>query len=116
MRYFIELSYNGTNYHGWQKQPNAISVQEVLEKALSTILGETIVVMGAGRTDAGVHAKQLFAHFDTAVVFNADKLQYKLNSFLPEDIAIQSSDDLIKITKKLSHLKQRLDNLRVSYK
>ena len=90
LRYFIELSYNGTNYHGWQKQPNAISVQEVLEKALSTILGETIVVMGAGRTDAGVHAKQLFAHFDTAVVFNADKLQYKLNSFLPEDIAIQS--------------------------
>ena len=90
MRYFIELSYNGTNYHGWQKQPNAISVQEVLEKALSTILGETIVVMGAGRTDAGVHAKQLFAHFDTVVVFNADKLQYKLNSFLPEDIAIQS--------------------------
>ncbi|QCE41998.1 tRNA pseudouridine(38-40) synthase TruA [Psychroserpens sp. NJDZ02] len=90
MRYFIELSYNGKNYHGWQKQPNAISVQEVLEKALATILGETIAVMGAGRTDAGVHAKQLFAHLDTDIVFDAEKLQYKLNSFLPVDIAIQS--------------------------
>ena len=90
MRYFIELSYNGKNYHGWQKQPNAISVQEVLEKALATILGETIAVMGAGRTDAGVHAKQLFAHFDTDIVFDAERLQYKLNSFLPVDIAIQS--------------------------
>ncbi|AUC77400.1 tRNA pseudouridine(38-40) synthase TruA [Olleya sp. Bg11-27] len=90
MRYFIELSYNGKNYHGWQKQPNAISVQEVLEKALSTILGETIAVMGAGRTDAGVHAKQLFAHWDTDIIFDAEKVQYKLNSFLPVDIAIQS--------------------------
>ncbi|QXP59791.1 tRNA pseudouridine(38-40) synthase TruA [Olleya sp. HaHaR_3_96] len=90
MRYFIELSYNGKNYHGWQKQPNAISVQEVLEKALSTILGETIAVMGAGRTDAGVHAKQLFAHWDTDILFDAEKVQYKLNSFLPVDIAIQS--------------------------
>ena len=90
LRYFIELSYNGTNYHGWQNQPNAISVQEVLEKALSIILGETITVMGAGRTDAGVHAKQLFAHMDTDVAFKIDTLQYKLNSFLPNDVAIQS--------------------------
>ncbi|MBL7560963.1 tRNA pseudouridine(38-40) synthase TruA [Olleya sp. YSTF-M6] len=90
MRYFIELSYNGKNYHGWQKQPNAISVQEVLENALSTILGQNIVVMGAGRTDAGVHAKQLFAHMDTEVVFKSEKLMYKLNSFLPEDVAIHS--------------------------
>lgn len=90
MRYFIELSYNGKNYHGWQKQPNAISVQEVLENALSTILGQNIVVMGAGRTDAGVHAKQLFAHMDTEVVFESEKLVYQLNSFLPEDVAIHS--------------------------
>ncbi|WGD33847.1 tRNA pseudouridine(38-40) synthase TruA [Olleya sp. YS] len=90
MRYFIELSYNGSNYHGWQNQPNAISVQEVVEKALSTILGETIVVMGAGRTDAGVHAKQLFAHFDTDLVLDFIALKFKLNSFLPNDVAICS--------------------------
>ncbi|RAJ13275.1 tRNA pseudouridine(38-40) synthase TruA [Olleya aquimaris] len=90
MRYFIELSYNGSNYHGWQNQPNAISVQEVVEKALSTILGETIAVMGAGRTDAGVHAKQLFAHFDTDLVLDFTALKFKLNSFLPNDVAICS--------------------------
>ena len=90
MRYFIELSYNGKAYHGWQIQPNAISVQEVLEKGLSTLLKESISTMGAGRTDAGVHAKQLFAHFDTEVLFDAKKLQYKLNSFLPEDISIKN--------------------------
>ncbi|WP_397362111.1 tRNA pseudouridine(38-40) synthase TruA [Olleya sp. R77988] len=90
MRYFIELSYNGTNYHGWQNQPNAISVQEVVEKALSTILGETIAIMGAGRTDAGVHAKQLFAHFDTDLIFENKQLKFKLNSFLPNDVAVNS--------------------------
>ncbi|MEJ6791848.1 MAG: tRNA pseudouridine(38-40) synthase TruA [Lacinutrix sp.] len=90
MRYFIELSYNGKAYHGWQIQPNAISVQEVLEKSLSTLLKEPITTMGAGRTDAGVHAKQLFAHFNTEVSFNIPKIIYKLNSFLPEDISIQN--------------------------
>lgn len=90
MRYFIELSYNGKEYHGWQNQPNAISVQEVLEKALSTLLRETIEVVGAGRTDAGVHAKQMFAHLDTNVDFSAKDLIYKLNSFLPKDIAIHA--------------------------
>ncbi|MEL0454617.1 tRNA pseudouridine(38-40) synthase TruA [Flavobacteriaceae bacterium SZ-1-7] len=90
MRYFLELSYNGKAYHGWQNQPNAISVQEVIEKSLSTLLGEPIDVVGAGRTDAGVHAKQMFAHFDTEVDFDADNLAYKLNSFLPVDIAIHS--------------------------
>lgn len=90
MRYFIELSYNGKAYHGWQVQPNAISVQEVLEKGLSTLLKEKISTMGAGRTDAGVHAIQLFAHFDTEVIFEEHMLQYKLNSFLPEAISIQN--------------------------
>ncbi|RLJ61183.1 tRNA pseudouridine38-40 synthase [Lacinutrix venerupis] len=90
MRYFIELSYNGKAYHGWQIQPNAISVQEVLEKGLSTLLKEPIATMGAGRTDAGVHATQLFAHFDTEIIFDTPKLIYKLNSFLPEDISIQN--------------------------
>ena len=65
MRYFIEFSYSGKNYFGYQIQPNEISVQEVLEKALSTILREKIKTTGAGRTDTGVHAKKIFAHFDT---------------------------------------------------
>lgn len=64
MRYFITFSYDGTNYHGWQIQPNGISVQEVLQKALSTLLRQDIEVVGAGRTDAGVHAKMMVAHFD----------------------------------------------------
>lgn len=90
MRFFIELSYNGKAYHGWQNQPNAISVQEVLENALSTLLGESIAVVGAGRTDAGVHAKQIFAHFDTEQIVEISQLVYKLNSFLPKDIAIHN--------------------------
>lgn len=88
MRYFIEFLYEGTAYHGWQNQPNAISVQEVLEKALSTILRHSIEVVGAGRTDSGVHARQMFAHFDTVQKFNAEALVFRLNSFLPNDIAI----------------------------
>ena len=63
-RYFIEIAYNGKNYHGWQVQPNAISVQAVLNDCLTKLLNDEIHVIGAGRTDAGVHAKQLFAHFD----------------------------------------------------
>ena len=89
MRYFIELSYNGRAYHGWQNQPNAISVQEVLEDALSTLLKEEITIVGAGRTDSGVHAKQMYAHFSTVNKFSLEKLIYKLNSFLPNDIAVQ---------------------------
>jgi tRNA pseudouridine38-40 synthase len=90
LRYFIELSYNGGAYHGWQNQPTAISVQEVLEKALSTLLKQTIGVVGAGRTDTGVHASQMFAHFDTEVNFEEGQLTYKLNSYLPKDIAIHN--------------------------
>lgn len=89
MRYFIELSYNGRAYHGWQNQPNAISVQEVLEDALSTLLKEEITIVGAGRTDSGVHAKQMYAHFNSVNKFSLEKLIYKLNSFLPNDIAVQ---------------------------
>ncbi|MDG1728855.1 MAG: tRNA pseudouridine(38-40) synthase TruA [Algibacter sp.] len=88
MRYFIELSYNGSAYHGWQNQPNGITVQEVVENALSTLLNEPVSVMGAGRTDAGVHASQLFAHFDTDSVFETPDLVFKMNSFLPNDVAI----------------------------
>ncbi|MCL4143423.1 UNVERIFIED_CONTAM: hypothetical protein GTU68_005398, partial [Idotea baltica] len=89
-RYFIELSYNGKNYHGWQVQPNAVTVQEILTKALSTILREQIDLVGAGRTDAGVHALQLFAHFNVGMVLDTTHLIKKLNSFLPEDIVINN--------------------------
>lgn len=90
LRYFIELSYQGKGYHGWQNQPDAITVQEVLEKALSTLLKEPISTMGAGRTDTGVHAKQMFAHFDFESIINVTDLVFKLNSFLPKDIAIHN--------------------------
>nr|WP_321236961.1 tRNA pseudouridine(38-40) synthase TruA [uncultured Psychroserpens sp.] len=89
MRFFIELSYNGKAYHGWQNQPDAISVQEVLEKALSTLLKLNITVVGAGRTDTGVHASQLFAHFDIEDTL-PENLIFKLNSFLPKDIAVHT--------------------------
>ena len=90
MRFFIEVSYHGKFYHGWQIQPNAITVQEVLEQALSTILQEKIKIVGAGRTDTGVHARQMFAHFNTTSAFTPMDLVYKLNSFLPEGIAVAS--------------------------
>lgn len=90
MRYFLELSYNGTKYHGWQNQPNAISVQEVIENALTILLRQTIAIVGAGRTDAGVHASQMFAHFDYESKIDTNEIKYKLNSFLPNDIAIHS--------------------------
>jgi tRNA pseudouridine38-40 synthase len=90
MRFFIELSYKGTNYHGWQVQPNANSVQEELNKALSTILNTEIELVGAGRTDSGVHAKQMFAHFDCKMELDMDKIVAQLNSFLANDIAIHA--------------------------
>ncbi|WP_341215720.1 tRNA pseudouridine(38-40) synthase TruA [uncultured Wocania sp.] len=90
MRYFIELSYNGSAYHGWQNQPTAISIQEVLERALSTVLKTSISVMGAGRTDTGVHASQMFAHFDFNKALNDTNIIFKLNSFLPKDIAVHT--------------------------
>mgnify|MGYP006079096105 FL=1 len=96
MRYFIELSYKGTNYHGWQIQPDASSVQEEITKALATILQEKILLVGAGRTDAGVHASQMFAHVDTVKKLTDDYV-HKLNAILPNDIVIKSikevSDD-----------------------
>lgn len=90
MRYFVELAYNGKAYHGWQTQPNAISVQQVLENALSTLLANPISITGAGRTDTGVHATQMFAHFDCNTNFDVENLVYRLNAFLPSDISIQS--------------------------
>ena len=91
MRFFIQLSYNGTNYHGWQIQPNATSVQETLTKALSVVLNKKdIEIMGAGRTDSGVHASQMFAHFDYENEIDSQTIVHKLNSFLPKDIAVSN--------------------------
>lgn len=89
-RYFLQLSYNGASYHGWQIQPNASSVQETMDKALSTILGESVSVVGAGRTDTGVHARSFMLHFDSEKEnLHNEHLVYRLNRFLPADIAIQ---------------------------
>jgi tRNA pseudouridine38-40 synthase len=110
-RYFIEIAFNGTNYHGWQAQKNAISIQEVLDKVLSTIFREKISTIGCGRTDAGVHAKQLFAHFDVVKETDFDEMERKrelntalgdqnnheikrflrgINALLPPDIAAKA--------------------------
>ena len=88
MRYFIHLAYHGTAYHGWQIQPNAASVQETLNKAFSVLLQSEMNLMGAGRTDTGVHAREMYAHFDTDTTFDIPTLVHKLNSFLPKDIVI----------------------------
>ena len=91
MRFFVRLSYLGTEYHGWQYQPNAMSVQEKLEKAFSIVLQTKTDISGAGRTDTGVHAKNFVAHFDmdnTVFESNLPLLIYKLNSLLPKDISI----------------------------
>lgn len=90
MRYFLEIAYNGKNYFGWQRQPEQISVQQVLEESLSTLLRKEIKITGAGRTDAGVHAKQLFAHFDFDEIQNINELVFRMNSFLPKDISIKN--------------------------
>jgi tRNA pseudouridine38-40 synthase len=89
-RYFIQLAYKGTNYCGWQRQNNAPSIQEDLEKALSLKLKSNINVVGCGRTDTGVHAHNYFAHFETESGFDPEDLSYKLNSLLKSEIAIKS--------------------------
>ncbi|GAB6012072.1 tRNA pseudouridine(38-40) synthase TruA [Viscerimonas tarda] len=89
-RYFLYLSYNGANYCGWQRQPNGKAVQEVIEDSLTTLLRRETPVVGAGRTDAEVNARMMVAHFDAEIDdAEAQKLIYKLNGFLPKDIAIQ---------------------------
>lgn len=89
-RYFIEIAFDGGAYHGWQIQPNAITVQELLDKAMSTLLRRPVATVGCGRTDTGVHAQQLFAHFDLDVAafpMAVPDFLYKLNALLPHDIA-----------------------------
>ena len=87
-RYFVQFSFKGTRYHGWQIQPNALSVQEVVERTFSTLLQEKIEVTGAGRTDTGVHASFYVLHFDFDEIIDTENLVYRMNSFLPSDIAI----------------------------
>lgn len=84
----MNLSYDGTNYHGWQNQPDVISVQSCIEKALSILIKAKTPIYGAGRTDSGVHAVKMCAHFDVLELTNSSKLLHDLNSFLPKDISI----------------------------
>ena len=110
-RYIIQLSYNGTRFFGWQRQPNTTSVQEVIEKSLSTVLREKITVVGAGRTDTGVHASFFVLHFDVSKeIEEKDKLVFQLNRFLPGDIAIQ------KIKKTNNEFHARFGALSRTYK
>lgn len=93
-RYFIWLSYDGTNYHGWQVQPNGISVQGELQRVLSTLLRQDISITGAGRTDAGVHARVMAAHFEIEADIDCKQLAYKMNRMLPQDIVIDRIEEV----------------------
>ncbi len=108
MRYFSELAYNGTNYCGWQRQPNGITVQEVVEKAFSTILRTPISVYGCGRTDTGVHASQFFIHFDFDGTYPREFIA-RVNKFLPRDILIKN---IFEVTPEVS---ARFDAYHRSY-
>ena len=91
MRYFLEFSYRGTAYHGWQKQNNALGVQQVLEDAFAKVFRMPVELTGSSRTDTGVHAEQQFAHFDLPqAIADYDLLIYKLNGLIPRDIAVRS--------------------------
>lgn len=90
MRFFIEFSYNGSNYHGWQRQPSQTSIQEKFEDCISKILSSKISLTAAGRTDSGVHAKKMFAHFDYDEELDCTKIIHQLNSFLPQEISVRN--------------------------
>ena len=88
MRYFVYLAFDGSNYHGWQIQPHDVSVQQTLQEALSTFLRFQVEVVGAGRTDAGVHARLMVAHFDAPIPLDTVDVAAKLNRLLPPDISV----------------------------
>ncbi|NIK74434.1 tRNA pseudouridine38-40 synthase [Thermonema lapsum] len=96
-RYFLEIQYKGTHYSGWQRQPNAIGIQQKIEEALSILLRESVTITGSGRTDAGVHARQQFAHFDAFIPFEKHIFLGKVNGLLPNDIVIR---DLIEVSEE----------------
>jgi len=112
LRYFIFISYKGTSYHGWQVQPNSVTVQKILDEGLSTVLEENISTTGAGRTDTGVHALVFCAHFDSSSS-DLDKrknLVYRLNRYLPKDIAVTG------IRKVVNDANARFSALSRTYK
>lgn len=108
-RYFVWFSYDGTRYHGWQIQPNGISVQSELQRCLSLLLREDVVVTGAGRTDAGVHARRMAAHFDTDKEVDCTQLCHRLNRVLPRDIAA------IKVENVPTDMHARFSAIRRTY-
>jgi tRNA pseudouridine38-40 synthase len=109
LRYFIEFAYDGKAYHGWQRQPNARSVQQTMEEAMSTLLRADVQLVGAGRTDAGVHARQLYAHFDFEGPLDTMDLAHRMNAFLPEDISVS------KIYQVVPNAHARFDALERTY-
>lgn len=109
MRYFMYISYDGAAYHGWQMQPNAISVQQKINEALSTLLRINTEVVGAGRTDAGVNAAMLVAHFDSETLLDCECLADKMCRILPPDISVN------KIVQVQSDAHARFDALSRTY-
>tara|TARA_B110000971_G_scaffold47940_1_gene47992 strand:+ start:1136 stop:1885 length:750 start_codon:yes stop_codon:yes gene_type:complete len=107
VRYFIRLAYKGTDFHGWQIQPNAKTVQQKINQGLSVLLKEELLVMGAGRTDAGVHAKQMYAHFESEMQFDCYKIAHRLNAFLEDSIQIQSIFEVSKDAHARFHATSR---------
>lgn len=116
MRYFIEITYNGAAYCGWQIQPNAGTVQQVIEETMSTFFRQAIKVVGAGRTDAGVHAKQLFAHFDMEEMVSVQNAVFRLNMFLPTDIAIVGIHPVVSEAHARFHAVERAYEYKISTK
>lgn len=109
MRYFLKISYRGTNYHGWQKQHNALGIQTVVENALRKVLRHEAELFGSGRTDTGVHALQQYAHFDTDTALSPGDCRHRLNAVLPQDIAI------LEVLPVRDQAHARFDALRRSY-
>tara|TARA_B100000925_G_scaffold221214_1_gene169984 strand:+ start:23 stop:775 length:753 start_codon:yes stop_codon:yes gene_type:complete len=110
VRYFLIISYCGTKYHGWQRQPNSLSIQETLEDAISTILKQKILLVAAGRTDAGVHAISMYAHFDAIINGEIEsKLIGLLNSYLDHSITIK------KVIKVVENAHARFDAISRTY-
>ncbi len=109
MRYFLQLSYHGKAYSGWQRQDNAISIQQVLEENLSKIFSETIEITGCGRTDTGVHAHQYYAHLNTEKSM-PDNFLYRINNMLPDSISIH------RIFEVGEHMHARFNALQRTYK
>ena len=91
----LTIAYDGTNYCGWQIQPNGITIEEVINKALSKLTGENVVVIGASRTDSGVHAMGNVAVFDTETTIPADRIAMAVNRILPEDIVVVKSEEVV---------------------